>query len=230
MIDIATLQKCGGSLRSFHEGEVVFEEGSVCTHYHELVSGKVKWINVHEDGREFIQNIILPGESFGELPLFDDLPYAASAVAASECLVARLPKEQFLKCLVDHPDVNMQFTRLFASRLRFKFLISREMGQFDPEHRVTSLLNYLREHSASVCPMCAQVKLTRQEIANMTGLRVETVIRTLKSMASDGKVIIVRGKVFLSDPKGLDSTACQRALKTEEVSYERGFRDALPVD
>jgi CRP-like cAMP-binding protein len=40
--------------------------------------------------------------------------------------------------------------------------------------------------------------MTRQQLANMTGLRVETVIRTIKQMEKDEKLSIVRGKVFVS--------------------------------
>ena len=43
-----------------------------------------------------------------------------------------------------------------------------------------------------------KVNLTRQQIANMTGLRVETVIRTIRAMQDKGLVTIERGKIFLS--------------------------------
>ena len=39
--------------------------------------------------------------------------------------------------------------------------------------------------------------LTRQQLANMTGLRVETIIRTMKQMEKEGKLNIIRGKVFI---------------------------------
>ena len=223
MLDTSLYSSYGASIKFYESGECVFAEGTACTHYHELVSGKVRWTNIHEDGREFIHNIILPGESFGELPLFDDQPYAASAIADMPCEIVRLPKFQFLKCLSENHDVHLKFTRLFASRLRFKFQISKEMAQFDPEHRICSLLSYLRENTANVCQQCFVVKLTRQEIANMTGLRVETVIRTLKLMATDNKVFISKGKVYLNNPNGATTQTCILKRETlNQISFDSG--------
>lgn len=41
------------------------------------------------------------------------------------------------------------------------------------------------------------IDLTRQQIADLTGLRVETVIRTLKRLESDSKVQIINSKVVI---------------------------------
>jgi CRP-like cAMP-binding protein len=38
--------------------------------------------------------------------------------------------------------------------------------------------------------------LTRQQVANMTGLRVETVIRSIRNMNENGQLVIERGKVY----------------------------------
>ncbi len=40
------------------------------------------------------------------------------------------------------------------------------------------------------------VNHTRQEIANLTGLRVETVIRTLKKMETEKLVCIINRKLY----------------------------------
>jgi CRP-like cAMP-binding protein len=42
-----------------------------------------------------------------------------------------------------------------------------------------------------------RVELTRQEIADMTGLRVETVIRTMKAMEEKGMLKIENRKVLI---------------------------------
>ena len=41
-----------------------------------------------------------------------------------------------------------------------------------------------------------QVPFTRQEIANMTGLRVETVIRSVKSLEEQGLLKIIDRKII----------------------------------
>ena len=81
MIDTDTLLAWGAVYKQANAGEVLFSEGSVCQYYNQLVSGTIKWVNIDDEGREYIQDIIEPGESFGELPLFDEGLYSASAIA-----------------------------------------------------------------------------------------------------------------------------------------------------
>jgi CRP-like cAMP-binding protein len=45
-------------------------------------------------------------------------------------------------------------------------------------------------------PFEYEVELTRQQIADLTGLRVETVIRSIKSLEKKGKLKIVSRKVW----------------------------------
>ena len=88
-LDIDLLLAWGATYKKVAQGEIIFNEGNHCSFYYQLVSGSVKWVNVNEDGREFIQTIIEPGECFGIMPLFDDEPYAASAVAEKDSILLR---------------------------------------------------------------------------------------------------------------------------------------------
>ncbi|HSC37922.1 MAG TPA: Crp/Fnr family transcriptional regulator, partial [Chitinophagaceae bacterium] len=141
--------------------------------------------------------MVEPGDSFGELALFEDETYAASAVANKDAVILRLCKTSFHQLLREHPDVHLAFTRLLAQRLRFKFLLLKELANHDPEHSIATLFSYLKASKRNLCPKCNQVQLTRQQIADMTGLRVETVIRTIRNLHVKGSLTITRGKVLL---------------------------------
>ena len=49
----------------------------------------MKWVNIDDYCKEFIQNVLEPGECFGEFLLFDDLPFDASAIAETitDCIL-----------------------------------------------------------------------------------------------------------------------------------------------
>jgi CRP-like cAMP-binding protein len=196
MIDIDTLLAWGGAYKKVAAEEPVFQEGSECHFYYQLVSGSVRWVNITDEGKEFIQTIIEPGECFGELPLFDDEPYAASAIANKESVVIRLNKSTFKQLLKEQPDLHFQFTKMLTQRLRYKFILVQELGSANPEHTIITLLNYFKKTKRHICPNCNQVNLTRQQIANMTGLRVETIIRAIKQLEEKGTLKIDKGKVF----------------------------------
>ncbi|MFT4018460.1 Crp/Fnr family transcriptional regulator [Terrimonas sp.] len=196
MIDIDILLTLGATYKKVAAGEVIYNEGGICSFYHQLVNGSVRWINIDDNGNEFIQNMVEPGECFGEIPLFDDGPYAASAIADTESVIIRLHKSLFYQLLAERPDIHMAFSKTISERLRFKFILLKELAHHDPEKSINTLLTYLKKNKKNVCTICNKVKLTRQQIANMTGLRVETVIRTMRHLHEKGELVIDKGKVY----------------------------------
>jgi CRP-like cAMP-binding protein len=196
MIDLDLLLSWGATYKKLNTGEIIFQESSACQFYYQLVTGTVKWYNVDEEGKEFIQTIIEKGECFGEIPLFDGGTYAATAIAEEPTMLIRLSKSSFLQLLKENPTIHFSFTKLLAKRVRFKFLLLKSLALQAPEARIATLLNYLKKENKNFCSDCHQLNLTRQQIADMTGLRVETVIRTIRSMHEKGILIIEKGKVY----------------------------------
>ena len=196
MIDIDLLLSWGATYKKTGSNETIFREASEAHFYHQLVSGSVKCVNINDDGGEFIQDLIEPGECFGEFPLFDDGIYAVTAVTEKESVILRLNKSTLQQLLREHHEIHMEFTKLFIERLRFKILLLKELSCFGPERRISTLFNYLKENKKNFCNKCNKVQLTRQQIANMTGLRVETVIRSIKHLEEKGSVTIDKGKVY----------------------------------
>lgn len=196
MIEIDTLLAWGASYKKVAAGEVIFLEDTHACFYCQLVEGSVRWVNIDESGIEFIQYMVDPGESFGELPLFDNEPYAATAIADKDSVIIRLHRSAFIQLLKENPDIHFAFSTLLAQRVRFKLFILKEMAHQNPEHRISTLLDYFKNSKRNICSKCNQLKLTRQQLANMTGLRVETVIRTMRNMHEAGKLRIDRGKVY----------------------------------
>ncbi len=196
MIDIDMLLACGAAYKKLSAGEVIFQEGTQCHFYHQLVSGSVRWANIDDDGHEFIQTIIDPGECFGEMPLFDDGPFAATAIAEDDSVIIRLNKTSFLQLLKENPEIHFSFSQHLAKLVRFKFLLLKSIALHSPETRIATLIGHLKAQNKNFCAKCNQLKLTRQQIADMTGLRVETVIRAMRHMHEKGELVIEKGKVY----------------------------------
>jgi len=196
MINIETLLALGATYRKVVANETVFEEGTECHYYYQLISGSVRWVQISEEGKEFVQDMIEPGECFGEFPLFDEEPYAASAIANSDSVVLRLHKDSFQQLLKEEPLIHFAFSKLLVERLRFRFSLSKHLAGNKPEEKICTLLTYFKTHKKYFCPKCNLVQLTRQQIADMTGLRVETVIRSIRHLQEIGKLQIEKGKVY----------------------------------
>lgn len=197
MIKTDLLVGHGGIYKKAFAGEIIFQEGEQGMYYHQLVEGKVSWSNFNDDGREVLHELVWPGECFGELPLFDHKGYACTAIALTDCLIIRLAANAFQQLLRERPEICIDFNRMLAEKLRFKIFLMRQLSTHAPEHTVEELFKYLHANTNKVCAECHKILLTRQQIANLTGMRVETVIRATKNLQNKGRVNIVKGKVFL---------------------------------
>jgi len=177
--------------------EYVFLEDDPALFYYQVISGSVKMSSYSEDGQEFIQGIFKAGQSFGEPAIFGDFPYPNNAIATEKTELARLSKTVFMELLNTHFDIHKKFTSLMANRLRYKAILLKEISSYCPDHIIITLLKYLRDNSEYKGQPNYCVPYTRQEIADMTGLRVETVIRTVKKLQQDSRLNIIQHKIYL---------------------------------
>ncbi len=197
-IDVSVLLASGASFKQVPKGEMIFSEGAHCSFYHQLVLGSVRWVNIDDDGRMYVQSFIEPGECFGEIPLFDDGPYASSAFAEKDSLIIRLKREHFLQLMAENNTLLMDMCRVMAQRLRYKFFLLKTLTNPSPEVRIERLFHHLKQEGRHMWGAKNLLLLKRQQIADLCGLRVETVIRTIRHMHEAGKLLLDDRKIYLT--------------------------------
>lgn len=178
------------------KGDLLFQEGQTALFYYQVISGEVKMNNFNDEGKEFIQGIFTAGNSFGEPPLLCDLTYPANAEALTDAEVYAVEKKAFFSLLLANPALNLSISQYLAERLYFKSIMATEMSTQEPEHRILKLIDYLKAKENNSADAKYRVALTRQQIADITGLRVETVIRAVKSLERKNEVQIEDRKIF----------------------------------
>ena len=196
MFPSKTLEKYHAKLVSLRKDQVLFHEGSKATDYFQVEEGSVKMFITSNDGQEFIQGIFTAGESFGEPALIGNFPYPGSVVAIEKTKVWKLPGDYFLQMLRENFDLHLKMDQVLCQRLKYKSMVLSEISSYEPEHRVLALLKYFKTKNTK--PSAAGkiiVPYTRQQLADMSGLRVETVIRTVKKMEKEGKLTLEGHKI-----------------------------------
>jgi len=197
MIAVVVLEEFGGTKKHFKTGDLIFKEGNQPLYYHQIISGEVKMNNFNDEGKEFIQGIFYKDQCFGEPPLFTDQVYPANAVAVTDCEIITITKDKFLELLKNNPDISLKVIKNLSQRLYYKSVMAAEISSQDPEHRVLRLIDYsieqfhFKKENAGFL-----INFTRQQIADLTGLRVETVIRAIKSLEKKGDLKIINRKVY----------------------------------
>lgn len=194
MIKEDLLIEFGALTIGIEKNENLFNEGEHANFYYQIKTGEIKMYNLTEDGKEFVQGIFSDGKSFGEPPLLGDFKYPASAAATQPTKLLKLHKDKFINLLRNHADIHLSFTALLSNRLAYKAMIGKEVSMYPPEHRILTLLNYLKKEAGKEQYI---VDLTRQQIAELTGLRVETVIRAIKKLEVQKILQIENHKVIM---------------------------------
>ncbi len=195
MIPVELLDEMGAKVVHLPKDTFLFMEGDMATHFYQVKQGKIKMINLNDEGKEFVQGFFEDGQSFGEPPLFKQSHYPASAYSDKETTVYKLHRDAFIELLRSHFDLHLQFTTKLAHRMMYKALMMKEISSHSPEHRILALIDYLKNESGSPHKPFT-VKMTRQQMADLLGIRVETIIRSVKNLADQGELSIVARKII----------------------------------
>jgi len=185
----------GASNKKLNKGDIIFEVGEEPRFYFQIVTGRVKVYSLNNQGKELIQGQFIDGESFGEPPLFVEHPYPSTAIACSDVILLKLSKEKFFIVLKENPELCSALLYTFAQRIYNKSITAQILNSHTPELKILGFLEKLK--SEAINPLEKQVvPLTRQQIADSVGLRVETVIRTLIKLEKEQKLKIINHKVY----------------------------------
>lgn len=181
MVQESVLRKYSARLVRLKNKEILFHQGDPATNFHIVKSGRIKMATYNNDGKEFVQGYFAEGQSFGEPPFFNNLPYPASAVAVADSEVWKCPHDSFMTMLRENFEIHLSLTRALSGRLVYKSMMLSEIAGEEAEHRLSTLIEYFRKTEGEA-DRPYRVAFTRQQLADMTGLRVETVIRSIKSL------------------------------------------------
>ena len=178
---------------SFIPNEFIFWDGDAPEWFYIVAEGKVKVLKHSSLGKEFIIAFFGPGEMFGEVAVFENKPYPASAQAVTETRVVGVKRDDLLSFLANRPQVALRIISVLAGRLRDAQGRLRDFAGERVEQRLASVLLMLAAKLGPTLPF------TRQEIADMSGTTTETAIRVMSHLKDRGIIRSVRGKVIILD-------------------------------
>lgn len=182
---------------SYKVGETIFWEGDAGARFYIVASGRVKVLKHSSLGKEFVVAFFGPGDIFGEVAVFEERPYPASAQAISDTEVLWIGRDRFLAFLSGHPEVSLRIINMLGGRLRDAQNRLNALAGERAEQRVARTLLMLSSKLGQSLPF------TRQEIADMSGTTIETTIRVMSRMKRGGIIRSHRGRTDIVDESRL---------------------------
>ncbi|MCZ4243864.1 Crp/Fnr family transcriptional regulator [Pedobacter punctiformis] len=190
----------GFQVKEYLKDTIIYEPGMQPRFVYFIKSGEIRMVTVSDEGKEFIQGIFKSGQYFGEPALLINRPYLAYTVTNKDSQLIAVNKDAFFDLLKNDPDFSMDLIKVLSNRLFYKSMMLEELANEKAEHRLLTIINYL----IADVPAGQPLNVTRQELADMTGLRVETVIREVKLLAAKQIIQLKKGKIIKNDSIEMD--------------------------
>jgi len=184
--------------RTLERGEMVLLEGESAEGLYFVASGVVKVFKTSAEGKEQILSIVRPGESFNDVPIFDDGPNPASAQTMGPVLLYGIRKNNMGTILRDHPQIARNVIKVLAGRVRHLVSLVEDLSF---RHVIGRVAKILLEHAGG--GTAREPRLTQQEMAAMAGTAREVVGRTLKALEEEGAIKLDRHRIIIRDKKAL---------------------------
>lgn len=172
------------SVDSYTAKQTIFHQGETQDCGYFVMSGRVSLIKNSDSGKELNIGFFPAGEPFGILAALDGRPFPLSAVASAESQILVVPNKSFQPILDEHPLLWRELLNVIGSRLRESHDLARALAHDRIEVRIAATLARLVSRFCKVDKY--EVKIRRQDLAELTGARQESVTRCLKQLEKEG--------------------------------------------
>lgn len=210
------------SKRSYRPHEILFREKDPDAYLFLLREGQVKLTTSLPDGRQQILGLRVAGHLLGFATLDDRAyPYTAEALTAVQLCIIR--HRSMLRVLRQNPEVSLRLIRMLNDELERSQALIRDLGLKTASEKVASFVLSLVPPRAPY-PTSVSLVLSRQEIAGMLGLTVETVSRTIAEFKRTGVIQTPHKQILILDMARL------RTLAGSSTKPDEDNKQVIPIN
>lgn len=188
-------------------GQTIFVEGQPADSVWAVKEGLVHIVKHGPEGREIVLEVIPPAELFGAVVALEDRPYPASAVAAEDTVVWRMPAALARELCQKYPTLRAAILEQVTARLRSAHERLRSVALERVEQRLARVILTLADKIGQQKDGVTILNVTRQELADMIGSTVESTIRVTSKWQQAEIISSSRHQLGLTDPAALKKIA-----------------------
>lgn len=185
--------------KSYSKKSIIFHEGDYGDTLYIIKNGRIKIAKVAIDGREKTLCILQPGDFFGEMAIFDNLPRSATAEAVdNDIQLLAISKSDFERLIHEQPSISLRIMKDLTRRIRQVNQQVEDLAFKDVHGRVASTLyNLLNTEEKIRGVKVNRLRMTHQDLANMVGSSRETVTRALNRLQDEGAIAISHQQITI---------------------------------
>ncbi len=190
---------------SYDKKKEIFSEGDPPEWFFIVSKGKVKITKLSHEGKEIILEIISPTDIFGGVAVIRGFPYPANAVAMEDTEVLKISRKNLMRLVDRFPNLMYCIALQLGDRMKSSYDSLKNIALERVEARIAALLLKLSNKVGvdTGKGTLIDMRLTKQDVADMVGTTVETSIRTFSKFKKEGLVDVLDGKFIIKDREAL---------------------------
>ncbi|HVX27353.1 MAG TPA: response regulator [Parafilimonas sp.] len=180
-------------LYDYKKKQMLYTEGQRPKAVYYIKSGKIKTYKTNEDGKELITNIYSSGDFFGYTYVLEEISYKENAQVLEDAEIMHIPKDDFVALISGDSQVAKQFIKLIAHSVldREESLLNLAYSSLRKKvaYQLIQMFEKFKTEGSNT------INLSRENLAQATGIATESLIRTLSDFKSE-KLIDLQGSTI----------------------------------
>ena len=165
---------------NMREGDIVFRQGDPAVAFFIVVDG---WVKVHrttEAGEEAVIHVFAKGDSIAEAVAYTGRSYPASAQAATDARIVKIPADHLIRCIRTTPDIALAMLASTSAHLVNLVQQIEQLKAKSGVQRVAGFLALLCSKEAGACTIA--LPYDKGLIAARLGLTPESLSRAFAKL------------------------------------------------
>jgi CRP/FNR family transcriptional regulator, polysaccharide utilization system transcription regulator len=178
----------------FRPGETIFKQGTAMTHIITITSGLVKIYIEGINNRNLILRLARPVTLIGGPGFFTDFKHHITSIAIEETTACFIDVGTMTKIIEQNKDFAINLLKWVNVHTLSNYTKFIELTQKGMHGRIAGALLYL--HNDVFHDRFGEIKINRQDLADLTAMSKESAIRILKEL-KDENTITIRGNLII---------------------------------
>lgn len=183
----------------YKKGDIIFRESDPADKIIIIRYGRVKLNHFSQEGKEFVIDILVESDIYGEQNIFSGLNYKVSAVALQPTGVCLISQSDIQRMIMIKPEVGIKLLSVLGSKLSSANDLIAMLSINDAKARLAGFLLYRSNRIKKDL-----IELSREDISAYINLTRETISRKLNELQEEG-IIELNGhkKIKIMDQEAL---------------------------
>jgi len=189
---------------SFKAGEIMFKQGTPSPHFLCLTTGLAK-LYIEGYGKNLILSLVKPVEYIFGPGIYVDNRHHYSASAVEDSTACLVDVNTFKQMIRNNQDFADEFIRRISLMTIFNFEQFISLTQKQMNGRIADALFYLSEKI--YCSNPFEMTISRQDLADLSGMSKESAIRILKEFKDEGILTVAGNILHILNPQQLKKSS-----------------------